>query len=61
MVKDYKTFLAIYRPVGGIIRVVVVKEDHGWFAFFATDPDASVQRFSKRSPTGPPSNRTFTT
>ena len=40
--KTYKTFLATYRPVGGVIRVVLVKEDHGWFALFCTDPDASV-------------------
>lgn len=40
--KTYKTFLATYRPVGGVIRVVLVKEDHGWFAFFSTDPNASV-------------------
>ena len=25
-----------------MIRVVLVKEDQGWFAFFCTDPDASV-------------------
>jgi len=41
--KTYKTFLATYAPVGGVIRVVLVKEDHGWYAFFATDADASVQ------------------
>jgi hypothetical protein len=41
--KTYKTFLATYRPVGGVIRVVLVQEDHGWFAFFSTDPQASVQ------------------
>jgi len=41
--KTYKTFLATYPPVGGVIRVVLVKEDHGWFAFFSTDPNASVQ------------------
>ena len=41
--KTYKTFLATYAPVGGIIRVVLVKEDHGWYAFFCTDSDASVQ------------------
>lgn len=40
--KTYKTFLATYRPVGGVIRVVLVKEDHGWFALFCTDPVASV-------------------
>jgi hypothetical protein len=41
--KTYKTFLATYGPVGGVIRVVLVKEDHGWYAFFSTDPHASVQ------------------
>jgi len=40
--KTYKTFLATYRPVGGVIRVVLVRETHGWFAFFSTDPEASV-------------------
>jgi hypothetical protein len=43
VIKTYKTFLATYRPVGGVIRVVIVKEDHGWIAFFCTDPAASVQ------------------
>ncbi len=41
-VKTCKTFLATYRPAGGVIRVVLVKEDHGWFAFFCTDPTATV-------------------
>jgi PAS domain S-box-containing protein len=41
--KLYKTFLATYRPVGGVIRVVLVKEDHGWYAFYCTDLTASVQ------------------
>ena len=41
--KTYKTFLATYVPVGGVIRVVLVKEEHGWYAFFCTDPSASVQ------------------
>ncbi len=41
--KNYKTFLATYPPVGGVIRVVLVKEDHGWYAFFCTDPNASVK------------------
>ncbi len=40
--KTYKTFPATYGPVGGVIRVVLVKEDHGWYAFFCTDPNASV-------------------
>lgn len=40
--KTYKTFLATYRPVGDVIRVVLLKEEHGWLALFCTDPDANV-------------------
>jgi len=40
--KTYKTFLATYPPAGGLIRVVLVREDHGWEAFFCTDPQATV-------------------
>jgi hypothetical protein len=40
--KIAKTFLATYRPVRGVIRVVLVKEEHGWFALFCTDLAASV-------------------
>ena len=41
-VKRYKTFLATWRPVRGVIRVVLVKEPTGWVAFFCTDASASV-------------------
>jgi hypothetical protein len=41
--KTCKSFLATYAPVGGVIRVVLVKEEHGWRAFYSTDPSASVQ------------------
>ncbi len=41
--KTYKTFLATYAPVGGVIRVGLVKEDHGCYAFFSTDPTTSVK------------------
>jgi hypothetical protein len=42
--KKFKTFLATYRPAGGVIRVVLVlNDDRSWVAFFATDPAASVQ------------------
>lgn len=40
--KTYKTFLATYPPVGGLVRVVLVREEHGWFAWFCTDPNTSV-------------------
>jgi hypothetical protein len=40
--KTIKTFLATYRPAGGIIRVVLVKEGDDWIPFFCTDPDATV-------------------
>ena len=32
--KTYKSFLATYRPTGGLIRVVLVRESGGWRAFF---------------------------
>jgi SRSO17 transposase len=41
--KTYKTFLATYHPAGGVIRVVLVKEKHGWYAFYCTDQAASVR------------------
>jgi hypothetical protein len=40
--KTYKTFLATYEPVGSVIRVVMVKETHGWYAYFCSQADASV-------------------
>src|SRR5262249_50500202 len=40
--KTVKTFLATYRPAGGIIRVVLVKEQDGWIPFFCTDANATV-------------------
>jgi SRSO17 transposase len=40
--KRYKTFVATWRPAGGVIRVVLVNEPKGWVAFFCTDPAASV-------------------
>lgn len=44
--KLVKTFLATWRPAGGVIRVVLVQEeDHGdnWRAYFCTKPDATVE------------------
>ena len=40
--KLYKTFLATYWPVGGVIRVVIVLEDPDWFPFFSTDTEATA-------------------
>lgn len=40
--KTIKTFLATYRPVGGVIRVVIVREPDGCEYFFCTDPQATV-------------------
>ncbi len=51
--KLYKTFLATYRPVGGMIRVVIVEEDHDWYPFFSTDPNATaveiIEAFADRA------------
>lgn len=41
-VKRCKTFLATWRPAGGVIRVVLVDEPTGWRAYFCTDTSASV-------------------
>jgi hypothetical protein len=41
-VKRYKTFLATWRPAGGVIRVVLMNEPTGWVAYFCTDPSASM-------------------
>jgi hypothetical protein len=41
--KKYKTFLATYKPAGGLIRVLLVKDPDHWVAFFCTKADASVQ------------------
>ena len=41
-VKRYKTFLATWRPAGGLVRVVLVDEPTGWRAYFCTDASASV-------------------
>ncbi len=43
LTKTIKTFLATWRPAGGMIRVVLVKEEDGWVAFFCTDPEATAQ------------------
>ena len=43
MRQNVQDILGTYRPIGGVIRVVLVEEEHGWFAFFCTDPDASVE------------------
>jgi DDE superfamily endonuclease len=45
--KTIKTFLATYRPAGGLIRVVLVREVDGWVAFFCTDAQASVVHILK--------------
>lgn len=51
--KLYKTFLATYGPVGGLIRVVIVEEDHDWYPFFSTDPNATaveiIEAFADRA------------
>lgn len=43
VVKTIKTFVATWRPAGGQIRVVLVREDKGWLAYFCTDPPVTVE------------------
>jgi hypothetical protein len=42
VVKTVKTFEATWRPAGGRIRVVIVREDKVWLPFFCTDPAMPV-------------------
>ncbi len=41
--KTIKTFLATWRPAGGVIRVVLVREEHDWLPFFCVDPEATPE------------------
>ena len=41
--KKCKTFLATWKPAGGVIRVVIVQEEDGWLAYLCTDPNATVK------------------
>jgi len=41
VVKRIKTFLATWRPAGGVIRVVLVQEENDWLPFFCIDPEAT--------------------
>jgi DDE superfamily endonuclease len=41
VVKTIKTFLATWRPAGGVIRVVLVKEADDWLPYFCVDPQAT--------------------
>ena len=51
--KTFKTFLATYPPAGGVIRVVIVKEERGCEFFFCTEPDATpreiIEAFADRA------------
>jgi hypothetical protein len=51
--KTIKTFLATYRPAGGLIRVVIVKEEHDCQYFFCTDASATpreiIEAFADRA------------
>ena len=42
VVKTIKTFEATWRPAGGRIRVVIVREVNGWLAYFCTDPTVTA-------------------
>ena len=42
LTKTIKTFEATWRPAGGRIRVVIVREEGGWLAYFCSDPAVSA-------------------
>jgi DDE superfamily endonuclease len=41
--KRIKTFLASWRPAGGVVRVVLVQEEDEWLPYFSTKPEATPQ------------------
>jgi hypothetical protein len=41
--KQVKTFLATWRPAGGLIRVVLIREDNGWLPLYCTDPGVTAK------------------
>jgi hypothetical protein len=41
--KTIKTFLATWKPAGGVIRVVIVKEEDDWLPYFSVDPEVSPE------------------
>jgi hypothetical protein len=41
--KTIETFLATWRPAGGVIRVVLVREQDDWLPFFCVDPAATPE------------------
>jgi hypothetical protein len=42
--RTVKTFLATWRPAGGLIRVVLVQEEDRWLPLFSTNPCATVEQ-----------------
>jgi hypothetical protein len=41
--KTIKTFLATWKPAGGVIRVVIVHEEDDWLPYFSVDPDVTPE------------------
>lgn len=41
--KTIKTFLATWKPAGGVIRVVIVKEEDDWLPYFSADPEVTAE------------------
>jgi DDE superfamily endonuclease len=41
--KTIKTFLATWKPAGGVIRVVIVKEEDDWLPYFSVDPEVTAE------------------
>jgi hypothetical protein len=41
--KTIKTFLATWKPAGGVIRVVIVKEEDDWLPYFSANPEATAE------------------
>jgi DDE superfamily endonuclease len=44
LTKQVKSFLATWPSVGGVLRVVLVRQRRGWVAFFCTDASATAEQ-----------------
>jgi hypothetical protein len=49
LTKRIKTFLATWRPAGGVIRVVLVQEPQEWRAYFSTDAGRTAREVLERA------------
>jgi hypothetical protein len=45
--RTIKSFLATWRPAGGVVRVLIVKDESGWRAYACTEPGAGPRAMAQ--------------